>query len=274
MRDMVFLRVDTARMMSRISDCPGGIMSKGILDIDAGNTRLKWRLLNEKGDVILSGFDHYKPHYKAVVCRVVDKLPFWPARCRLCCVHTDEATHELASALKNCLELDVESLSSCLNISECELRDTDPKALGADRWLGLLAGRKLCPDKAFMVVDAGTALTLDLCDTKGAYLGGYIVPGSHVHFSGLAEGAQRLGKHCPKRLADGERCPSKSAKGALENGFVTMAASLIEAEYERLKHDVQVILSGGDGAFLAHHLKIPSTYKPDLVLEGLGMALP
>ena len=248
-------------------------MSKGILDIDAGNTRLKWRLLNEKREVILSGFDHYRPHYKAVVCRVVDKLPFWPVRCRLCCAHTDEATSELAQALEACLGFAVETLRG-IDQTGCDLRDTDPKALGADRWLGLLAGRKLCPDKAFMVVDAGTALTLDLCNTEGEYLGGYIVPGSHAHFSALAEGAQRLKKHCPECLPEGERCPAKHVKGALENGFITMAASLIEGEYERFRNDIQVILCGGDGAFLAHHLNIPSTYKPDLVLEGLGMALP
>lgn len=85
-------------------------MSKGILDIDAGNTRLEWRLLNEVGETIVSGFDHYKPHYKAVVFRVVDKLPFWPAHCRLSCMHGDE--YRLTSALEKCLDLNVETLSS------------------------------------------------------------------------------------------------------------------------------------------------------------------
>ncbi|WP_461535674.1 type III pantothenate kinase [Spongorhabdus nitratireducens] len=250
-------------------------MSKGVLDIDAGNTRLKWRLQDETGRIILSGFDHYQPHYKAVVHRVVDKLPFWPLRCRLSSVHTHESSQELAAALGNCLGTSVETLSP-KSLKNCALTNTSPDKLGTDRWLGLIAGRKLYPEKPLMIVDAGTALTLDMCDSEGCYLGGYIVPGSRAHFGALAKSTRRLGRFCPDSLTEARavREPSCHVKGALENGFVAMAAALIESEYSRFQQKMQIILSGGDGALLAHHLVIPNTCKPDLVLDGLGMALP
>lgn len=53
-----------------------------------------------------------------------------------------------------------------------------PDQLGIDRWLGLIAcNAKRQPGMPALVVDAGTAMTVDLIDEHGVHVGGYIVPG-------------------------------------------------------------------------------------------------
>gem|GEM_PF-835709 len=59
-----------------------------------------------------------------------------------------------------------------------------PETLGVDRWLAVLAAYQKWR-KAVLVVDLGTAVTLDYVDDMGRHLGGYIVPGSHLMQSSL-----------------------------------------------------------------------------------------
>lgn len=52
-----------------------------------------------------------------------------------------------------------------------------PKNLGVDRWLTLIAAHSLYPNRSVLIIDAGTALTVDILDPSGLHLGGWIVPG-------------------------------------------------------------------------------------------------
>ena len=60
-----------------------------------------------------------------------------------------------------------------------------PKQLGADRWLALLGAKTLYPEKNLIVVDAGTATTVDCLHGNGQHKGGWILPGIGMMFNSL-----------------------------------------------------------------------------------------
>jgi type III pantothenate kinase len=60
-----------------------------------------------------------------------------------------------------------------------------PKQLGADRWLALLGAKSLYPEKNLIVVDAGTATTIDCLQYNGQHKGGWILPGIDMMFNSL-----------------------------------------------------------------------------------------
>ncbi|WP_352284776.1 type III pantothenate kinase, partial [Pseudoalteromonas sp. Q18-MNA-CIBAN-0097] len=64
--------------------------------------------------------------------------------------------------------------------------------LGIDRWLALIAGFTLYPNTACIVVDAGTATTIDVLDSEGLHLGGWILPGLDLMTSSLTQNTQRV----------------------------------------------------------------------------------
>lgn len=68
----------------------------------------------------------------------------------------------------------------------------DPAQLGADRWHALIAARARWPDTALVVVNAGTATTVDAIDAAGRFRGGVIAPGVRLMLDSLARGTARL----------------------------------------------------------------------------------
>jgi len=67
----------------------------------------------------------------------------------------------------------------------------DPRKLGIDRWLGVLAARYLGSHNA-IVVDAGTAATIDVYEQSSGHLGGYILPGLSMQQASLAAHTARV----------------------------------------------------------------------------------
>ncbi len=146
-------------------------------------------------------------------------------------------------------------------------------SLGCDRWLALQRPRLESPG-AFVVVDCGTAITVDLVDAGGHHRGGWIMAGMAAARDGLFERAPGLERPLPK--AGGIDRPARDTGGALARGGLMLAAGGIERAIraaERAVDDhVSLWLTGGDAAVLASRLERSARHDPHLVLHGLAMA--
>ena len=139
-----------------------------------------------------------------------------------------------------------------------------PGALGVDRWLALLAawGRA---HRAALVVNSGTALTVDALDGDGRHRGGLILPGVQM----MTEIEARLG---PAALLE----PGAGLAG-LPADLARLALAAL-ADRARVAFAAQIgaepalVLTGGDAALLAPHLAAAAEVVPDLVLAGLAIA--
>jgi len=64
---------------------------------------------------------------------------------------------------------------------------SQPERLGVDRWLAMIGAYRLYPNKSILVIDAGTATTVDLIAATGEHLGGWIIPGIDTMFNSVLQ---------------------------------------------------------------------------------------
>jgi type III pantothenate kinase len=143
----------------------------------------------------------------------------------------------------------------------------DPGQLGTDRWAALIAAHHAGPGHK-LVVNAGTALTIDALTADGRFLGGVIVPGPALMRRSLDRGTAGL------RLTEGAFAPfPASTPDAITTGAIQACAGAIGRMREAMAGadcaPSQILLSGGAAAEIAGHLPIAATIRENLVLDGL-----
>lgn len=144
----------------------------------------------------------------------------------------------------------------------------DAERMGVDRWLAMLAARQRVSGRV-CVVDAGSALTIDLIAADGHHEGGYIIPGTALMERALFADTGRVRDSAPTNtsVAPGQSTAEAVSHGLLlaQAGSVRLAMSLAEAQGER----PQLLLCGGGAPSLAVVLHLPYEETPNLVFEGL-----
>lgn len=138
------------------------------------------------------------------------------------------------------------------------------ESLGADRWSALIAARRLCPGDAVLVVQAGTAVTVDSLDASGRFPGGLILPGLNLMLAALERNTAGL-SHQPGNIVPFPACTAD----AMYSGAADAIAGAIERSFRRLAGATVCLLAGGDADILLPLLGIPARKHDNLVLEGL-----
>lgn len=145
-----------------------------------------------------------------------------------------------------------------------------PGQLGVDRWLALLGAWSQTQGDA-VIIDAGSAITLDLMSRSRGHLGGAILPG-------LACDPLRFQRMFPQiDFTDAElRCPEQPGRSTFECLCPLAPAKVPGWLAERLaswlallEPTVEVLLCGEDARRLAEALPLPSRIEPDLVFAGM-----
>ncbi len=233
-----------------------------ILLIDAGNTRVKWRVVAAAGaarTVAEGALGHDAIGELATVCachpalvrvfgsnvagaRIADRIV--AATAGLPCRWLQPAP--AGGGVRNLYE--------------------QPGQLGADRWAALIGARHLHPH-ACLVVSAGTATTVDLLDETGDFLGGLILPGVELMQQALARGTAQL------PLAAGRFTPTpRSTADAILSGCLQAQAGAVERMFRQIaaRPGALCLLGGGAADGIAGLLEIPLRRVDNLVLEGLA----
>lgn len=139
-----------------------------------------------------------------------------------------------------------------------------PEQLGPDRWAALIAARALQPGPC-LVVNAGTATTVDALSPDGEFLGGLILPGIELMRFVLHEHTGRL----PMQEGQFRELP-RNTLDAIESGCRQAQAGAVERMFRATGGAGVCLVSGGGGQALIERLSVPSRYVENLVLEGLA----
>jgi type III pantothenate kinase len=137
--------------------------------------------------------------------------------------------------------------------------------LGPDRWAALVAARALEPGRACLVVNAGTATTVDALSAAGEFTGGLILPGVDLMRYVLHEHTGRL----PLEEGNYVDMP-RNTVDAIESGCREAQAGAVERMFRRMPPGAACLVSGGGGPALIERLPIACRYVENLVLEGLA----
>ena len=235
-----------------------------VLCLDVGNTRLKWQVA-AAGHVIAQGatasaspvIDITKPVLKLVTQVVVSSV-------------LGESTMKvLEPALKMVPVTKLSFVGSRRAWGALTNGYDDPARLGVDRWLAMIAAVAEHPTPV-VVVDAGTALTVDGVTSTGQHLGGYIVPGLRTMLRSLGESTAAIPTEALSAAAPGAR--SASTRDAVCNGVVEASRGLVDraVTYLRNRENLEptVVVTGGDRRLVAYE-RSGWCLCPDLVLRGI-----
>lgn len=149
-----------------------------------------------------------------------------------------------------------------------------PETLGGDRMAAIWAASNLYKEKALLIADLGTCLTLDILLNGKNHVGGSISPGLSMRFRAMHEytAALPLGHASEETGVWG-----KTTQECLAVGAIWGIVSEIEQGLKRVQESSQqwpkLILTGGDAEFFAQRINSANFVAPDLVLHGLYLAL-
>lgn len=144
---------------------------------------------------------------------------------------------------------------------------------GVDRWLTLLAAHRLFPAQDSLIIDAGTATTVDFIDSTGQHHGGWILAGIGTCVSALLDNTAnvRAQTKSVKTLSFADNTSDAVNQGAWAAtiGFVKQAQYLVINNYKVAPDDLAVIFTGGNGKILHQQLALNSTFIDNLVIIGM-----
>jgi len=237
-----------------------------ILAIDAGNSRVKWgwhdgQSWSSIATVSLIEFAASSDHINPFSVTHED-----PQRIVISNV-AGEGAHQL---LVNWTSIfDAEPLWLRAEAERCGVKNgyEQPERLGPDRWAALIAARAV-HNGPCLVVNAGTATTVDMLAGDGRFLGGAILPGVELMRFVLHEHTGRLPIE-EGRLRDAPR----NTLDAIETGCRHAQAGAVERLYRVFRDMASAplcIVAGGAGHSLVDQLTMPRRYIENLVLDGLA----
>lgn len=233
-----------------------------ILLIDAGNTRIKWRVVDAAGaapTIDEGALGHDAIDELAAVCAR------HPGLQRM--VGSNVAGAQVAARVATATAA-LASRWLLPGPACCGVRNLyeQPGQLGADRWAALIGARRLHQHPC-LVVSAGTATTVDLLDETGDFLGGLILPGVALMQQALARGTAQLA------LAAGRFTPTpRCTADAIQSGCLQAQAGAVERMFRQIaaRPGALCLLGGGAADSFAGLLEIPLRRVDNLVLEGLA----
>ncbi len=147
-----------------------------------------------------------------------------------------------------------------------------PEQVGVDRLLNALAWSRRHPGEAAIVIDFGTAITFDLVDRTGSYVGGLIIPGPEL----IAYSLDRDTSLLPRVAIEPDFAPfGTDTESAIIRGVSGVLVAGLDRQIARVRqafgggHPVQVVSTGGGAATWTPHVTEIERVIPYLTLEGI-----
>lgn len=231
--------------------------------LDIGNTRLKyWLTVN--GNMQAHGAELHLQSPADLLLGLVDRLAqFSPHEIGISSVLDAESNKRVTHILSR-MNVPVRFASVHETHHGLITGYDNPKQLGIDRWLQVLA--MAGQQKQYCIIGCGTALTIDLLDDNN-HLGGYILPSLYLQRDSLTNGTK--GIKIPDQAFD-DLYPGRNTSDAVHHGILLGLLGAIE---KILNHNPerQLILTGGDAPLFVSFLeqKYNPRLEPDLLLKGL-----
>ena len=147
---------------------------------------------------------------------------------------------------------------------------TEPSQLGVDRWLALLGAASIHPKKNILIVDTGSATTVDILANGKQHLGGWILPGIDMMYESLLSNTARIKSNKIEQpsLVFGASSSENVNNGcwAATVGLIEMA--IIESERQLEKLDL-ILLTGGNAEKLSGLISRETQVVDNLIFHGL-----
>lgn len=232
--------------------------------IDAGNTRMKWAVASSANNGILA---------KGVVAQDWKDVSAYAGKIEsawVSCVASQSVLDGIINKIETNfgVQVHVAKVSACAAGLVNNYADLDK--LGVDRWVAAIGARYLAKRGELVVIDAGTAITIDLVSAADCFEGGVILPGfASMHDALLKRTAgidsfrqsvdSVIGKNTRECINSGVQF---GLLGAVERVVSEICATLPNAS-------PRVLIMGGDADVIVANSKLKVELQLDMIFYGL-----
>jgi type III pantothenate kinase len=206
---------------------------------------------------------------------VASELPNEPCRWRVASVQraaeqTLQCWQQASRPQDDYLALSYKNLPLEINVDS-------PELVGMDRLIAAVAtNERRERHRPAIIVDAGTAITVDLVDADGVFQGGVILPGFRLSARALADGTDLLPNVDATFRSDAPQVIGKSTTAAIRSGLfwggVGAIRELVSRTAAELQTAPQLFVTGGDAERVTNYLADDAQFVSDLVLRGIVLA--
>ena len=140
----------------------------------------------------------------------------------------------------------------------------EPKLLGSDRWLAMIASYEKSNKSSFITIDIGSAMTIDVVDSLGNHQGGLIFPG--------LQKIRQSFDNFPLSDCNNIHILGDSTQEAWTIGTLALVVNSINLKVNQLMSefiDARIFITGGGFMEVKKLLNFPYVYQKNLVLDGL-----
>ncbi|WP_298218521.1 type III pantothenate kinase [Halothiobacillus sp.] len=242
--------------------------------IDAGNTRIKWQV-GPKGEAKALSWAE-KSQWPEQLTASVGRGPI--SKFVIASVASESLRQWLAETLAaNFADVPVQWIKSRARCCGVKLAYPEVSQFGVDRFCALVAARHRCPDQGVVVINAGTAITIDYMAPTGQHEGGLIMPSLAAMKAGLNQLAPNLSNSWESGSVEvGVEMGwlATNTAGALQLGSRWMLVSALSQTLDAMKAHASplplaVVIGGGDAIALQTWLDPTAQVVENLALEGL-----
>lgn len=239
--------------------------------LDAGNSRIKWAtLLN--GQLSEQSARRYNDDAVDVCLQLFQLQPVK----QIILVHVLGSQFEKEiSKIAHSFSMDLLIVHSKLQAYDIKTNYLSPNTLGADRFVAMVAARHLHMQENCIVIDCGTAVTIDAVDHQGNHIGGVILAGLKLCEDSLIRKAKNLSQLKQElKVANTDVFSVSTAQGVLTGCEYSVVAAIehiceiMEAKMAA-SQAVQKLICGGDAKKIHAMLREDFTLHDDLVIQGL-----
>ena len=235
------------------------------LQLDVGNSSAKWRLIRD-GEIVGRGrYREEDAESLATLLSCSDSLQqIWVSS-----VAGVKRNEDMSRLLEGHWGVATWFARSNAQVGSLRNSYSEPERLGVDRWLAMLAAQNHLRGR-FAVVDAGSALTIDIVAADGLHEGGYIIPGVALMERALLLDTERVRF---EEQADYRLEPGQSTAEAVRHGIAASQVGAVRLVLSSL--DIgpdEVLFCGGGASQLMALSDLGGRWIPDLVFEGLEAA--
>lgn len=229
--------------------------------LDLGNTRLKYWLTDDIGQIITCDAKQHLQAPAELLIGLTDRFAnLAPEFIGVSSVLGQQVNAQVAESLATlCVPFEFVHVDAQHPLLTS---DYDANQLGVDRWLQILGA--VDSKKHQCIVGCGTALTIDLTD-HAHHIGGYIFPSIYLQREALFSGTKQIS------IVAGtfdSITQGTTTADAVHRGILLSIVGAIN-EIARCNPNYEFILTGGDASILAQHIVQPIHISENLLLNGL-----
>ena len=230
-----------------------------IVDVDMGNTRIKWKM---RGNAKIHNSSYEAFDYFGQLGGI--------ERICICAVISNDRRKHIAEKITATTKIEPEFVCVQESYGGVTCGYCEPKQMGADRWAAIHGAWHRFGGNT-IIIDAGTAITLDYIAGDGSHQGGYIVPGIKMLRESLEQNTANVN---PEGVDFGGLSFGQTTSQAVGAGILQMVKGFAENGIKTASCDASLVFTGGDGELLSHLLAKGGSFVPELVFEGIEQLLP